>query len=129
MSKKKGINAERELVHAFWSKGFACARVAGSGSSKYPSADLIVGNKERKMVIESKVTKKDRKYFDKKEIRLFREFAETFGAEPWIAIKFNRRGWFFLRIEELRDSGKNLYVSDKRAMEIGRSIEHITKDI
>lgn len=130
MSKKsKGINAERELVHAFWNKGFACVRIAGSGSSKYPSADLVVGNKYKKFVIECKSTKKNKKYFSKEEINQFKEFANKFGAKPLIAIKFKKKGWFFVLIEDLEESGKNLCISDGRASNIGRHIEDLTKNI
>lgn len=124
--KSKGINAERELVHSFWSRGFACVRVAGSGSSSYPSADLIVGNKNKKYVIECKTTKKDKQYFSKEDIALFQEFAEKFGAVPLVAVKFLRKGWFFIKIEYLEDSGKNLYISDENALKIGLSIEELT---
>lgn len=40
MNKKKGIAAERELLHLLWDKGFACCRVAGSGSIPEPNCDL-----------------------------------------------------------------------------------------
>ena len=63
--KSKGINGERELVHMFWNRGWACLRIAGSGSSKYPSPDILAGNKLRKLAIECKITKDQKKYFKK----------------------------------------------------------------
>lgn len=123
--KVKGINAERELVHSFWKWGFACVRVAGSGSSRYPSADLIVGNKNKKFVVECKVTKKDKKYFSKEEISQLITFADRFGAEPLIAVKFGRRGWFFVSIGDLDDSGKNIYLSYEKALRLGKNIENL----
>ena len=66
--KSKGINAERELVHMFWSKNWACLRIAGSGSSRYPSPDVLVSNKLRRLAIECKITKEQKKYFERKEI-------------------------------------------------------------
>ena len=71
--KAKGTNAERELVHRFWGKGWPCVRVAGSGCSRYPSPDLLAGNRERMVAIECKATKENSKYFPKEEIRLLRE--------------------------------------------------------
>lgn len=45
--KSKGINAEREIIHLFWSMpGWTACRVAGSGSMKYPSPDVIAGNEK-----------------------------------------------------------------------------------
>ncbi|MEK6876076.1 MAG: Holliday junction resolvase Hjc, partial [Nanoarchaeota archaeon] len=86
--KSKGINAERELVHMFWAKDWACLRIAGSGSSRYPSPDLLAGNKLRRLAVECKVTKEKSKYFDKESISSLRKFADVFGAEPWVAVKF-----------------------------------------
>ncbi len=99
--KSKGINAERELVHAFWALGWPCIRVAGSGSSRYPSPDVLAGNSDRMVAIECKVTKEKKKYFPKKEIEDLLKFSELFGAEPWVAIKFQGVGWFFLSLDDL----------------------------
>ncbi|MEK6868893.1 MAG: Holliday junction resolvase, partial [Nanoarchaeota archaeon] len=71
--KSKGINAERELVHMFWAKDWACLRIAGSGSSRYPSPDLLAGNKLRRLAVECKVTKEKSKYFDKESISSLRK--------------------------------------------------------
>ena len=56
-TKSKGSNAERELIHMFWSKGFAAIRSAGSGSMKYPSPDLLVAKNNKILAIECKITK------------------------------------------------------------------------
>ena len=64
--KSKGINGERELIHKFWNtNSWAAVRVAGSGSMKYPSADILASNKLRKLAIECKVIKEHKKYFEK----------------------------------------------------------------
>ena len=109
--KSKGTNAERDLVHRFWSKGWPCVRVAGSGCSRYPSPDIIAGNKERMVAIECKTTKDNSKYFPKEEIRLLREFSTQIGAEPWVGIRFGREDWFFLSLDDLKDTGECLMAS------------------
>ena len=43
--KSKGINAERELIHKFWGVGWGAVRVAGSGSMRYPSSDILAANR------------------------------------------------------------------------------------
>ncbi len=103
-SKTKGTNAERELFHMFWNSNLACLRVAGSGSTTLPAPDLLVGGQGRVMAIECKSLKSGIKYFDKEEIAQLDVFAKTFGAEPWIAMRFDRIGWFFLPITNLRKS-------------------------
>lgn len=102
--KKKGTNAERELVHMFWGAGWAGVRVAGSGSMGYPSPDVLVGNGARGLAIECKATKEKRKYFKRKEILELQEFSTKFGVEPWVGIRFDNDQWYFLNIEDLKKS-------------------------
>lgn len=109
--KSKGINAERELVHMFWSNGWSAIRVAGSGSSKYPSPDIIASNSARKIALESKITKEQYKHFSNAEISDLNEFCRGFGAEPWIAIKFKGEGWFFIKTSDLHLTSGNYSVS------------------
>ena len=104
--KSKGINGERDLVHKFWAKNWACLRIAGSGSMKYPSPDILVGNSLRRLAIECKVTKEDNKYFEKNEIDSLKTFANIFGAEPWVAIKFKGHEWYFMSLEDLKETEK-----------------------
>ncbi len=104
--KSKGINAERELIHLFWQNGWSACRIAGSGSTKYPSPDVIAGNNVRKIAIECKSTKDIRQYFTKKEIEELKEFSRVFGAEPWVGVKFNNVDWYFLTLEDLANNGE-----------------------
>jgi len=120
MSRKSvGINAERELIHLFWASGWSAVRVAGSGSSRYPSCDIIASNAIRKITIESKVTKDKSKYLSKEEIEQFRLFSEKFGAEPWIGVKFKNLNWFFIGLEDLELVGKNYVISLETAKNKG----------
>jgi len=110
--KSKGINAERDLIHKFWNtKSWVAARIAGSGSMKYPSPDILASNKLRRLAIECKVTKEDKKYFEKKDINALKKFSDIFGAEPWIAIKFKNYDWFFVSLEDMEETDKN-YIID-----------------
>ncbi|RLF03492.1 MAG: Holliday junction resolvase [Thermoprotei archaeon] len=109
--KSKGINAERELVHEFWSKGWPCVRIAGSGSSKYPSPDILAGNAQRMIAIECKSTKDAKKYFTKVEVEQLKLFSKLFGAEPWVGIKFQGEGWFFLSLDDLKETPHSFVAS------------------
>lgn len=104
--KQKGTNAERSLLHLFWQQNWACVRVAGSGSMRHPSPDLLAGNSIRKLAIECKSTSRDSWFFDKKEIEELIYFSRLFGAEPWVAIKFSGKDWVFLNPEDLKDTNK-----------------------
>ena len=124
--KSKGINAERELVHMFWGKEWACLRIAGSGSNRYPSPDVLVGNKLRRLAIECKTTKDQKKYFEKREIEALKKFADVFGAEPWIAVKFKGHDWYFIMVEDLKETEKGFMASAEIAKSKGLLFEELT---
>jgi len=115
-SKSKGSQAERELLHMFWSRNWACLRSAGSGSMKYPGPDLIAGNKTRRLAIECKSTKKKKKYLEEYDISQLRDFCSIFGAEPWFAVRFAGKEWLFLSLEDIEKT-KNGYVIDTKVAE------------
>lgn len=127
-TKSRGTAAERDLVHKFWAKNWACFRAAGSGSMKYPMPDLIAGNNLRKLAIEVKTTTLNYQYFTKKEIQELQLFATLFGAEPWVAIKFSKKPWYFLTLEDLEETPK-LYgakkeIAERRGLEFEEIINH-----
>ena len=109
--KQKGSKAERELIHMFWGSGWAAARMAGSGSTGFPSPDILAGNNLRKIAIECKSVGSSSKYFTKEEIDQLVKFSRNFGAEPWVAVKFSRREWYFIPIEDLKKTEKS-FVAD-----------------
>lgn len=124
-TKQKGSVAERELIHMLWDKGWAAFRAAGSGSTKYPCPDIITGNVLRKLGIEVKISKKPYQYFKRKEIEELRGFCQTFGAESWVAIKFQGLGWFFLTLEDLNESDAGFSVSESTARNKGLLFEEL----
>lgn len=122
--KAKGSNAERDLLSLFWAAGWAAIRSAGSGSMHFPSPDLLVGNKIRRLAIEVKYISSDKKYFPKEEIKQLINFSTYFGAEPWVAIKFSRCDWIFVNPEDLIETDKN-YVFYKKNIENGLKFEEV----
>lgn len=126
-TKSKGINAERELIHLFWSNGWTAIRTAGSGSMKYPSPDILASNIKRKLAIEAKITKDQSKYFTYDEIAQLKEFASKFGAEPWIAVRFKNQDWAFLAIEDLQQTSNNFVVSAELTKLKGLTFKELTK--
>ena len=127
--KSKGINAERDLIHKFWTTNkWAAVRIAGSGSMRYPSADILATNKSRKLAIECKTTKDQKKYFTNEEIKQFKLFAERFGAEPWIAVKFKGVEWLFLPLNEIIETGKCFLVDIETAKRRGTLFEELIKN-
>ncbi len=77
---------------------------------KYPSPDILVAKEGRLIAIECKITQNPYKYFEKREIVDLKEFSRLFRAEPYIAIKFKNKEWFFLDINKLKEKGKSYMV-------------------
>lgn len=126
MSKKgKGINAERELIKLLWEKGFSACRVAGSGASRYPSPDIIAGNAVRKLAIECKTSSEESRYIPKDALEQLRVFSQSFGAEPWIAIRFAKNNWLFISLDDLEDTGNNFSISLENAKKKGFLLEEL----
>ena len=123
--KSKGISGEREIIHALWALDWAAHRIAGSGSSKYPSPDIIAGNGGRILAIECKVCNAQAQYFSKMEIEQLGEFAKKFGAEPYVAVKFSRIGWFFLNPLHLKETPQSFVLSRESAMLFGKSAKEL----
>jgi Holliday junction resolvase len=125
--KSKGINAERDLVHRFWNEKWACIRVAGSGSCVYPSPDIIASNKLRTLAIECKTSASKTKYLSIEEVQCLQSFCESFGAEAWIAIRFDRSNWHFLSLNDLKNSGKSYVITLDAVKNMGLIFEELIK--
>ncbi len=104
MSKAKGSRAERELFHLLWAEGYAVVRAAGSGSTSKPAPDLLASNGKRTFAIECKSIKGEKKYFSLEELDQLHLFSNTFGAEAWLAIRFDNKGWYFLEAKKIPQS-------------------------
>ena len=122
--KAKGTNAERELVHMMWAKGWSAARIAGSGSSKYPSPDVVAGNSARRLAIECKTCRENTKYLTKKEVDELKEFAHNFGAEPWIGVRFGK-DWYFVSPDDAKHTEKGVVVSVELVKNKGLIIDEL----
>lgn len=113
MSKIKGNRTERELFHLFWNNGWAIVRAAGSGSTPLPAPDLIASNSKKTLAIECKAIRKGKRYLDKAEIEQLELFSKTFGAEPWIGIRFDNTDWHFVQPKHIEKSKNGNYVLSK----------------
>jgi Holliday junction resolvase len=110
--KGKGIAAENELLHKFWENQWACIRVAGSGSTRYPAPDILTSRGDRKIVMEIKVINATKKYFTNQEILDLQFFASKFAAEAWVGVKFAESQWYFIPTSELEITKSENFVVD-----------------
>ena len=124
-NKSKGSNAERELYQMFVNNHYRAVRVAGSGVMENADCDLIAGKPGKKYAIECKSSKKPVKYITKEQIESFVIFSEIFGLEPVIALRFNREGWFFLKIDDLKQTEKSFMADIGLSKDKGISFERL----
>lgn len=115
--KSKGSAFERDLMHKFWANSWAAVRAAGSGSTSFPCPDLIVGGNGRVVALEVKATKDKKKYFPRQEINELNFFAGKFGAEAFVAIRFDREDTFFIRTSDLVETDASFVAS----LELGKT--------
>ena len=127
-TKAKGTRAERELFHLFWENGFNSIRTAGSGSTSMPAPDLIAAKNGRVLVIECKSGAGNKRYIKKQQIEELIAFAKTFSAEAWIAARFDRVGWFFVKAENVAQTkGENFVVDLEQSKAFGVKFEDLIK--
>ena len=124
-NKAKGSNTERELLHMFWSRNFATIRSAGSGSMRYPGPDLLVGNLVRRMAIECKSSKDSKIYLSDYDVDQLKNFSKVFDARPWFAVRFARKEWLFISIEDIEKTQKGYVIDSKKAELRGLSFEEL----
>jgi Holliday junction resolvase len=128
-AKAKGTGAERHLIHEFWARGWAAVRIAGSGAIKYPAPDILAGNGLRRIAIEVKATAAAAQYITKEQVNQLNEFCQRFGAEAWIGVRFDNKGWFFVSTEELRETGAAFVLDFEKASAIGMTFEEMLGNV
>ena len=62
-----------------------------------------------------------------KEINELKEFGRRFGAEPWIGIRINLKEWFFLTLEDIKETENGYSVSVVLAKRKGLLFEELIR--
>ncbi len=124
-TKSRGTAAERDLIRRFWAAGWGAMRAAGSGSQQYPAPDVLASNNVRTLAFECKLSTAERKYFTRQEVRELVFFAEKFGAEPWLAVKFFREPWRFFSVEDAKETAASFVVTLAQAKSRGLTFEEL----
>ena len=127
MNKKRfGTTAERELIHMFWKENIPAIRVAGSGSMRYPSPDIIAGTPLKKYAIECKAVTGEKLYIPKNEIEEFKKYCTMFGAQGFIGVRFDKN-WYFLILEDLRETEASFSINTEEVRIKGLLFEDLVK--
>jgi len=107
MRKRKAANYERDLQKKLWDYGFACFRIAGSGSSPLPATDLLAFKNKKVYAIEVKTTRNGIIYLDREQLRELEVIKEA-GIEVYIAVKFigSKKGWMLIELDKVLKDNK-----------------------
>lgn len=125
--KEKGSRAERELVAMFWEAGHAALRAPGSGSTPLPSPDVLASIKRGYLAIECKSLGSNQKTFKPEDFAQLEEFAKAFNAEPWIGMRFDYTGWYFIQPKQVKQTKKgNFSITKNLVVENGISFKELT---
>jgi Holliday junction resolvase len=122
-------------VNVLDERGFAVMRApASGGATERELPDVLAGDGEFFYAIEAKASGKHVVYIEGREIDELTYFADNFGAEPLIGVRFDvvhgdpaygddtNPGWYFLRPTEMyQTDGGNYRVKKTTALESGRS--------
>lgn len=104
--KRRGYDAEREIVNKLREAGFAAVRIPVSAPSREPLPDVFAVKGDRILAIE--VKSQDRYvYFKKGQVEKLCQFLEIHSIYPKrmavLAAKFKRAGWSFIIADGLQD--------------------------
>lgn len=104
----KGARGENELGEILADNGYVWMRAPGSGTANRELPDLIAGKDGHTLVIEVKRWSNDENYgyLKKKEVYDLQHFAKEFGAEYYVAYRFDYGDWKFVREEQMKENKK-----------------------
>lgn len=123
---KKGARGERELLSLFGEEGFVGLRAPSSGSTTQRELpDILIGKSGYVLAIEAKRSGGKYQYLDESEIKDLYYFAEQFGAEPFIGVRFDRGDWHFFKKQEMHQTDNGRYRVKKENINKGRTLSEI----
>lgn len=127
MANRKGERRERELVNRLDDAGFAVMRAPASGSAtERDLPDVLAGDGEHFYAIEAKSSSGDPIYLDGEEVAALQFFADNFGAEARIGIRFDEEDWAFFHPDDLYETdGGNYRVKLEKALAEGEDIQEL----
>lgn len=122
----RGFREERELVNRLERLGFAVLRAPASGArTKLDRPDILAGRRGYCIAVEVKTTKGKVLYVRAESLEQLVRFADRFGAEPYLAVKFKKSGydWLLLKPEQVKRTGKGYRITVEEASRRGVPLE------
>ncbi len=101
-NKRKGTYHEYQVMNMFEEGGYASLRTLGSGGgTKKSKPDVLVGNGRDIFGMEVKYRKGDVCYIKDYQVEELKDFCYTFGASPYIVVKFGRNPYYIFDVDSL----------------------------
>jgi Holliday junction resolvase len=125
--KKKGSNAERELLFMLYDKGFATARVAGSGSSTLPTPDIIAIRNNIGFAIECKTKAGEYLNIRPEQITELETWEKLSKNKAFVAWRLGKNEWYFLHYTKMNKTKKAYSIKREEIKEKGMNFDKFTK--
>lgn len=119
----KGARGERELLSKFAELGYSVMRSAGSGVNSI-SPDIIAIKSGKGFAFECKAWETSVS-IEPEKYEVLKSWEENTGLKTFIAWRMNGKGWFFIPIGRLRQTGKSYRISKREAFENGMLINQL----
>ena len=104
--RRRGYDAERDLVRKLRSLGFKALRVPTSAPSSEPLPDVFATLEDGILAVEVKASRGDKVYFNSKQVKKLFDFLEMFDVYrrkvAMLAGKFPYK-WVFREVKEVDD--------------------------
>ncbi|MGC8710710.1 MAG: Holliday junction resolvase Hjc [Candidatus Micrarchaeia archaeon] len=119
----KGARGERELLSRFAELGFSVIRSAGSGVNSI-SPDIVAIKEGKGFAFECKAWESS-VAIEPEKFDVLRKWEKNTGLRTFIAWRMNGMGWFFVALDELKQTEKSFRISKKDAIARHRVFEEL----
>ena len=120
----KGARSERELLNIFYHMGYSVLRSAGSGVNSL-GPDIIAIKDKVCIAIECKAWEKNRLSIDMDGYKKLYEWEQNTKFPTYIAWRMNGKGWFFIKLDELKQGEKDYSITRIKVLEMNRILDSI----
>lgn len=123
---RKGADAERELIHMLFKRGFSVVRVAGSGATSLPSPDILALTPQKQIAFECKAWAKQYLNIETAQMQQLITWASNAGTDIFVAWKYPHKGWLFLPPNLFKKTSKGYSISLKKALKYALDFNVVT---
>ncbi len=134
----KGFRAERALANKLWALGFAVVRggASGGGVRKRFVPDIVAMRNGKILIVEVKYRSKEEAIpIELERAKRLLDFAQRAGGEAFIAVKYGRREWRFIKLSEALQAANNcdcsryIYIKPELIKRRGLTLRQVVESV